>query len=714
MANQLSVQIDPISNGIQALRPFYPLLVALMADNVWPHAALQLEILGDHFPVNGPAAREIKSSLQRCASARLNQFALLSGWTRGDTAARMAESSGGQAIALLALCLSHLYSDSHPGEIIYRVSERLLSRENENIESAKQLCNASAEHLRDAVKVLANKTATMRYGLWLAAMVKKVADACEDVNGKWPKDISDVVTTDTTVELLIAVSESLLREDTFVRVTGTQGMGYIVAIVLFLFPEDTVFMVDGQVKGESIRRKIILDVRDTGVSLSTIELHRTMGNEAPFTLPIKVNRASRIGQDCGFPWDGWAKERLGLRYFAAGQKPKNFNILESCCGLLMAFGRSVENGYTSGTTLLASVSLDRMRQTCRRVFETDPPPLKDCRTAFEDLQQAFHSSHDLKCICTSGPSSIARGWLRSPADRPKSNCILHQLWDGVGQALNDGFACFFIDADENVTVVEGKKTFVTDCITDSLDGRDEGRKLSHSIIREMVFGLLGVAATDAVGLSNGACTLYPMVLQTLQVPSEWQVGFRLVDGRFVYGDQYFDKLVSCTGSRRPKMRSNVVSNLDDIFPCNNGPQYEVLPTIQRRMGFLELRMNVRVKYTEKGKSNPTEVETVLDMKECCAGFLELVRTGRCQHYPHTETMLDPQALPHTIPTRLDSPLAANSNNVEKIAIALTKGDPTAQLLFCHEKYRAILMQDSCLTCAFNQAREQKFDLIIVH
>src|SRR6516225_8794638 len=121
MANPLSLQTDPFLNGFKALRECFQFQADISGYKGREQAVEQLADLGVKFPVSGNAAKEVKSSLQRCKNITMEGFDITAGWHKWDTAGLMAVSKGGQATALLSLCLSNLYSDVDAGEIICRV-----------------------------------------------------------------------------------------------------------------------------------------------------------------------------------------------------------------------------------------------------------------------------------------------------------------------------------------------------------------------------------------------------------------------------------------------------------------------------------------------------------------------------------------------------------------------------------------------------------------
>ena len=99
----------------------------MSADNVVPMALLQMEHLGSLLPTNGQYAERVKELLQRCRSVRLDKLALVIGWRKNDTASLMAQSAGGQSIALLSMCLVNLFTPRDVGAILSHLCSQLCS-----------------------------------------------------------------------------------------------------------------------------------------------------------------------------------------------------------------------------------------------------------------------------------------------------------------------------------------------------------------------------------------------------------------------------------------------------------------------------------------------------------------------------------------------------------------------------------------------------------
>lgn len=101
MPDALATQVDVGSLSLASLGAFSTILTALLADDVEPIAMIQLQNLGAAFPVSGPITVKAPDYLKRFNSTRLERLGIIVGWRKGDSASLMAQSTGGQAIALV-------------------------------------------------------------------------------------------------------------------------------------------------------------------------------------------------------------------------------------------------------------------------------------------------------------------------------------------------------------------------------------------------------------------------------------------------------------------------------------------------------------------------------------------------------------------------------------------------------------------------------------
>ena len=180
MSREIQLQADGSSLSLQGLRAFTSVLASLSADNIVPMALLQREQLGTNFPINGRLAENMKGLLQRCKDVRLDHFAFIIGWRKNDSASLMAESAGGQAIALLSICLKNLFKHADTGVILARLSSKLCPR-TANISSASQLA--------DVATLLASKADALGFGNLLAKKVMRIHDVYHALGRSAPMNL---------------------------------------------------------------------------------------------------------------------------------------------------------------------------------------------------------------------------------------------------------------------------------------------------------------------------------------------------------------------------------------------------------------------------------------------------------------------------------------------------------------------------------------------
>lgn len=120
------MQADVVSLSIRGLAAFSTILEAFSMDNVSPAAVLQLEQLGNSFLISGKYAERLPDYLQRNSQTPLGRLSLSVGWRKGDTAALLSETPGGQAIALLCLCIFSIYRSEPAATFLMKPSQALL------------------------------------------------------------------------------------------------------------------------------------------------------------------------------------------------------------------------------------------------------------------------------------------------------------------------------------------------------------------------------------------------------------------------------------------------------------------------------------------------------------------------------------------------------------------------------------------------------------
>src|ERR1700710_208976 len=124
----MSLQVNADNVGFGAFSAVKALLQATSADNVDPSAMSQVAKLGSMFNVSDPLATAIPDALRRCTSHRIERIHLVVGWRKGDAACCMSNTTGGQAGALLCLCLENLVTNDTVGLILHSLCANLLPK----------------------------------------------------------------------------------------------------------------------------------------------------------------------------------------------------------------------------------------------------------------------------------------------------------------------------------------------------------------------------------------------------------------------------------------------------------------------------------------------------------------------------------------------------------------------------------------------------------
>jgi hypothetical protein len=147
------------------------------------------------------------------------------------------------------------------------------------------------------------------------------------------------LTVQATVDLVAALIPVFSDRTTLVRVTGFAGMGYVVGLILFMFPEDTLNTVDCFVVHEGPRRSIVLEVTSTSSDPIQIRTEKDVATETSVELliqrtesPIEFGAAETYAT---FAWKGWVANELQLAFSRVGASCTQ-EFLEACSNLLVA------------------------------------------------------------------------------------------------------------------------------------------------------------------------------------------------------------------------------------------------------------------------------------------------------------------------------------------------------------------------------------------
>ena len=210
MSGSVILQSDDGNLGIQGLGAFTNILATLSADNVTPMAMIQMEKLGATLPVSGKQAERVKGLLQRCNNVRLDRIALVVGWRKNDSASTMAQSAGGQAVALLSMCLTNLFDHADTGTILSRLCFKLCAS-SANVSSMPQLV--------DVATLLGSKVDAIGFGNLLAHEVMRIQETYATLDhSSAPSNLLKPLSVETVTDMLEKVSRALLQENIICRI----------------------------------------------------------------------------------------------------------------------------------------------------------------------------------------------------------------------------------------------------------------------------------------------------------------------------------------------------------------------------------------------------------------------------------------------------------------------------------------------------------------
>lgn len=697
MAYSVSPQVDVGALSIRGLSAFGPLLEALSADNVYPTAVIQMESLGGTFLISGKHAAKVPDHLQRCSSVPLcsslplGRLALYAGWRKGDTASTMAGSAGGQAVALLSLCIFNLYAASEAGNLLFGLSRKLLPT-GRAISSVAQLV--------DVGKLLQDKLSTLGFGNELAQQVVRLHKAYQQLDLEIPDDVLETIATESMIDLLELVSIALRDEKKLVRITGTRGLGHILGLMMTMFPEDTLVTVNGAVICEGSRKAIVLDfgmrVESGNVAHYRLETRLPEATQPFKFITLEVNR-DIIPPPYSFTWNNWIKDFLQLKFLALGLTCP-VDLLTACCEILIQIAVHPETkgfSYLGRTESPFSMNglldptdpdqLQKLYDCCQVVLGVMPSVFQhDEQTAFSNLVvQASKALNSVACSCGPNPCDFLTGWELSPRSKSSRSCKRRRLWNATGLSLDYAFWSFFIDPGPNTTV-RGPRGGGERII--SLIHRLLGfNKRAYGYIScEIIHSRLLSLFTDShpgLASSSGSNTIFPVALRDIKLHRGQYTRFELREGQLIFNGRYYNSLKGHETSARSKLEKGGLVTI-----TSRGEHSSLDATVRECLNYLELRVTARV----------LGMNVDLNLESIIIASLGVQETDPCEHSMNTSLRPDVECL--VTATSVAHPFTSS----KKIGVAQTWNNPTAQLLCCEPGMLAVLLKDCCLNCALDQ------------
>ena len=673
------------------------MLAALSADNVVPTAMLQMESLGGSFLTSGEYAAKVPDYLRRCPSIHLQRLAVSVGWRKGDAASIMAGSSGGQAIALLSLCIFSLYKAHDAGRILFELSQNQLPA---------SVAISSVAQLVDIGKLLNAKLETLGFGNLLAKQVTNVYAVYDHLGLTVPEDFLEPITTGSMVGLLGSISQALREENTIVRISGTRGLGHVLGLIMMMFPQDSLVTIDGVVTFEGPRNSIIVEfsANATTSGISHFQLESLIPSHRKLPIEIEPRGPGPAFLLCSFAWKNWVADLLQLEFQAFGLTCPS-TLLIACCDMLLHLPEAAVSGYTARTSnvlpatgvfnSLGPYPLRRMYERCQAVLGTLPSGHQfDMRTAYTNLVvAATEALKFVKCSCAATePCDMSAGWIWKPKRKTKQYCKRFRLWAAIGMTLDNAFCCFFVNAGTNTTVhtPDPYCPKMPSLINQRLRLNDDFFVITCESFHTSLTRTFSLAG-EALASGSGSSVIFPVTLRDVKLTTGLPILYELVEGQIMFGGRYHSYMCGHTASPRPKAKTHIHPSKSRIVPTNFGEHSGLTMTVRECLGYLELRTTARV----------SGVDVNLNLESIIIASYGLQETEPCNHPMDVPLPSDHEVFVQT--TSVASPSAPR----QKVAIALTQNNPTAQLLCCEAGVRTLLLKDCCLNCALEQAQNSE-------
>ncbi|KFY01145.1 hypothetical protein V490_01062 [Pseudogymnoascus sp. VKM F-3557] len=644
--SQITPQVDIGNLTLNGLTAFAPILAALSADDVAPLAMVQMENLGALFLVNGKYALKVPDLLRRCQSTVMERLSLHIGWRKGDAASLMAQSAGGQAISLLSMCIINLYDPEDMESLLIDLSKRMLPH---------SIALSSPSQLIKVANILGSKLQALGFTNILNSQVDRICNAYENLGRRVPCDLFDKIPPESMAGLLHALTRAVREESIVVRITGSNGMGHILAILMIMFPEDTLITVESEVIFQGLRKSILAEFTDTKAMTSfQVESKLEIQSMVPI-LPIARHNA---GSNTRPPYcDTWPKcmsTMLGLTFKEAGlefgvKRPEALHALRvACCNmfepLLKTMGsadkrptRRYPSFENKGITkLLGLYPRTRINQVCQTIWDIPNGWQEEelsLTKAFVNLASAFATvTSGMRCHCDGKHARsnfqieypglfhdevsvdsfddhkmyptygcLPRYGWRDKLDQSKMrSCTIYRLWEAVGEAIGCGFICLLVNAGDDATIQHPKNDLShSNLLLPAISALlDPGPKLIVydyiDIIHKCAMSLFK-SPDDNIACSSNSSTVYMAALEGLQLPNAMAAPFMLTDGRLIFNGRYHTNLVATKSQERQRAQTQIhaYEGGQQIVPSSDGEHSNLMITILERTGALQLTTTVQ-------------------------------------------------------------------------------------------------------------------------
>ena len=715
MPGEISLQADVGALSLQGLGGWTKWLNVLTADDVAPKAQVEMKALGGLFHTSGRFAEKVKTELQRCPSVRQDRIALELGWRKGDSPSIMADSAGGQAIALLSLCMMETLGGqkSNVGLVMSQLCKEFLGGD-------MNVC--PVPRLADFADMLAGKLSCLGFGDFLVEQETKLVQCFCNMEKDIPSDLMNGLDVRSIENLLRLIAKAFQKEDKICRIRGSASMGWILTLLLAMFPRNTTITVGGVNLQQAENLKVYCEIVDSWKSPSTevflqnpashFDRNAWIGKlHVLEPLPIPASSFTH------FRWGGWLANNLRLILL-------NYNIvadyqfIQAVCDLLVlipgalsllptisaAKARRESLRSASLLDLLGPMPGARMATICQEILGCTPSAtqmsLEQAAIIFEASVSALLKGY--RCSCDK-PSHCEWQSFKIFLEFPhivNVKCTTWRIWRDITAKLSQGVWSFFINAGPNTTICDAAlENDIPSHIIGALTRNVDSSMISVDSLMSSVMHLAVGRQIDQheVFASSERSTVFPSVLESLAVPRHQLATFELVDGRLIYEGGYHRSIAAEVPSEtRPKARKPLAG---EMKPSHTGRADENpgMNGILIRKTASDLAVSFDIYYGG--------FTTHLNLKSVLIGYLGMRWTEPC---PHRVTDTMDVTRRKAISTSVTAPSAFG-----KLGVAMTRGSPSSQFMCCEDGHQAVLQTRSCLNCAAEPYPDQNAVVIIV-
>ena len=716
MPGDVALQTDVGALSVQSLGAVTSILTAVSADSLAPLALMEMESLGALFHTSGRFADSIRSKLQRCPIVRLDRLALLLGWRKGDASSLMANSTRGQAVALLSLCLMTSLGGkkSDVGLVLSQLRSEFLPR---------HVAVSGVSELADVASVLAGKSSSLGYGNFLVEQTTRIVESYHGLENILPRDLMDGMAAESTAELLIKVARVFQDEKRICRIRGSASMASIVTMIQAMFPLNTTIIVEGMVTQSAEHLKIcceIISMRGDSTTEIFLEKSASHFDKSLWTKTLSVMgpQPSQSNSFAHFRWSGWLANQLRLIFLNHGATCDQ-QVVQAFCDLVILIPAALNVLPTVSSTVaqrddlkptsllsfLGPMPRARMATVCNDILECTPTGARiTLKSALVKFAAAVsNSAPQVLCACISKEKCHWCDWTFVSSNIEEAQyhrCPKYVLWQSLTATFARGVWSFFINAGQNVTICNMNMDTVPSYIIAALTDRAKPRPFPVSTLMSgiMTLALGRDIQEDEVIASSTCSTVYPSILQAMALPSYQSVTFELIDGRIMYENRYYPSIVTELQSKvRPKARKPL-------------PQCDMKPS---HTGRADVDSGYNHFYIREGAINLVAIYTftfggymtTLNLKKVLLGYLGMRWSEPCPHRVTGDMDLNKYK---AISTSVAAPSAFG-----KLGVAMTRASAVSQLLCCEDGYQAVLQTRCCLNCAAEPYADKNAVVIIV-